>query len=163
MNETLRTAVLLAATVTTGVLAGLFAAFAMAVMPGLRRVDDRTFIVVMRRINEAILNGWFALCFAGAPLLTLLAALLHLSGDGRPALPWIAAAGLLHAMALAITFAVNIPLNTALATAGDLDHIPAPATVRASFAPRWTRWNTARALTSTAALALLGYALHAGA
>jgi hypothetical protein len=36
-------------------------------MPGLRRTDDRTFVDAMQSINVAIINGWFALSFAGAP------------------------------------------------------------------------------------------------
>ena len=50
---------LVAATVTTGLMAGLFAAFAYAIMPALDRAGDRTFIETMQRINIAILNDWF--------------------------------------------------------------------------------------------------------
>ena len=81
-----RAGVLLLATVTTGLMAGLFAAFAYAVMPGLARVDDRSFVAGMRSINQAILNGWFALCFGGALVCTLAAVLLHLpAGDDEAA------------------------------------------------------------------------------
>jgi uncharacterized membrane protein len=49
-------ATLVAGTVTTGLMAGLFAAFSYAVMPGLARTDDATFVRSMQRINVAILN-----------------------------------------------------------------------------------------------------------
>ncbi|MGW7259301.1 hypothetical protein [Streptomyces sp. NPDC054834] len=62
----LATPSLLAATVATGLMAGLFAAFAYAVMPGLHRGDDRTFVTAMQQNNEATLNGWFMMCFLGA-------------------------------------------------------------------------------------------------
>lgn len=45
-------------------MAGLFYAFAVSVMPGLRTADDQTFIDAMQRINVP-LNG--ALAAAGPP------------------------------------------------------------------------------------------------
>ncbi|EQD82634.1 hypothetical protein N599_29655 [Saccharopolyspora erythraea D] len=77
---------LIAATITTGLIAGLFYAFACSVMPALRGTDARTFIDVMQRVNRAILNGWFAAAFAGAFLLTAQAAVLHI-GEG-PIASW---------------------------------------------------------------------------
>ena len=43
-----------------GLVAGLFAGFAYAVMPGLRRADDATVVQAMREVNRAILNPVFA-------------------------------------------------------------------------------------------------------
>ena len=44
MPEILREAVLIAATLTTGLMAGVFGIYSNAIMPGLRRTDDRTFV-----------------------------------------------------------------------------------------------------------------------
>src|SRR2546430_1686247 len=82
---------LVAATITTGLIAGLFFAFACAVMPALGRSSDRTFVEAMQKINVAILNGWFMLCFLGSLFLGILAVVLHLRRDWRSALPWIIA------------------------------------------------------------------------
>ncbi|HYN97594.1 MAG TPA: anthrone oxygenase family protein [Pilimelia sp.] len=150
---------LVAATVTAGLSAGLFVAYANSVMPGLARGDDRTLVVAMQNINVAILNGWFAASFAGAPLLTALAAVLHATGPTRPALPWIGAALLLYALALAITFAGNIPLNDRLAAAGEPDRIGDLAAVRAAFEAAWVRLNLLRAVTHVASFGLLTWAL----
>ena len=92
MYELFRGAALVAATVTAGLMAGLFYAFSISVMTGLGRVDDRTFVTAMQRINVAILNGWFALIFGGALVLTAVATVLHIRGDGRSLLPWVGAA-----------------------------------------------------------------------
>jgi uncharacterized membrane protein len=157
-----RTTALIAATVTTGFMAGLFYAFAIAVMPGLARTGDRTFVEAMQRINVAILNGWFAVAFGGALVFTALAGVLHLGGDARPVLPWIAAALLLYVAVLLITFGINVPLNDALDGAGDPDRISditRLAAVRERFEARWVRWNAARAVACTAALACLAWAL----
>jgi uncharacterized membrane protein len=159
MLELLRGATLIAATITMGLMAGLFAAFSYAVMPGLRRTEDRTFVDAMQRVNAAILNGWFAVGFAGAVLFTALSAALHLGSSGRSVLPWIVAALVLYATVLTVTFVVNVPLNNALAAAGAVDGITDFAVVRERFEARWARWNVARAVLSTGALGCLALAL----
>ena len=52
MTET----VLALATVASGLVAGLFAAFAYAVSPGLRRMDEEAFVQIVRAVDAAILN-----------------------------------------------------------------------------------------------------------
>jgi uncharacterized membrane protein len=157
--ELFRAAALVGATLTMGLIAGLFYAYACSVMLGLGRTDDRTFVDVMQRINVAILNGWFSISFAGALVLTALAGALHLRGDGRTVLPWIVAALILYGVAFVITVAVNVPLNNALAAAGESDRIDNAAAVRERFEARWVRWNIARAVASTSALGCLAWAL----
>ena len=144
--------VLVAAVLTNGLAAGLFAAFSYAVMPGLGRTADRTYVEAMQAMNVAILNPWFALCFGGAVVTSAAAALLH---RGRPELPWIVAGLVLYVAVLAVTFRVNVPLNDALAAAGDA----APAAARAGFEATWVRWNVVRAVLSTGAFGCLVAAL----
>jgi len=159
LGQSLRTAVTLGATLTMGLMAGLFAAFSYAVMTGLARTDDRTFIAAMQRINVSILNGWFALCFGGALLLTALAVPLHLRGQARRVLPWLLVALALYLAVLVITAAVNVPLNNTLDAAGDPLRIADPAAVRAHFEAVWVRWNVVRSVASTAAFGSLCWAL----
>ncbi|HZN73346.1 MAG TPA: anthrone oxygenase family protein [Micromonosporaceae bacterium] len=153
--ELLRGAALIAATVTTGLVTGLLYGFACAVMPGLAKVDDRTFVTTFQRINVAIVNGWFLLSFLGALGFTALAAVLHLGADGHGVLPWTLAALVLYLAALAITVRANIPLNNQLAAAEEADY----AAARQRFEEPWVRWNIARALAATAALGCLAWAL----
>lgn len=150
---------LVASTLTVGIMAGLFAAFSFAVMPGLARTGDRVFVDAMQRINVAILNGWFGISFGGALVFTAVAAALHLGGGGRSALPWIVAALVLYIAVLAITFALNVPLNNDLDAAGDPDRIPDLAAVRERFEAAWVRWNIVRAVVSASALGCLAWAL----
>jgi len=152
-------AALVAATVTTGLMAGLFCAFAYSVMPGLGKADDRTFVEAMQRINVAILNGWFGVIFAGALVTSIAAVVLHLRDSGRPALPWIVAGLVLYVAVLVVTFAVNVPLNNELAAAGTLDRIGDLAAVRERFEATWVRWNIIRAAASIAAFGCLSWAL----
>src|SRR4051812_43939143 len=86
----LRSLVLLAATLSAGLGAGVYTLYAHTIMPGLAGTDDRTFIGAFQAMDRAILNPWFlGFSFVGSLLLGGLAALLSL---GRPELPWIAAA-----------------------------------------------------------------------
>jgi uncharacterized membrane protein len=157
--ELFRGAALVAATTVMGLIAGLFYAYACSVMLALHGADDRTFVDVMQRINVAILNGWFALSFAGALVLTALAVALHLGADWRSVLPWIVVGLVLYGAALVITFVVNVPLNNELEAAGNPGRIADVAAVRERFEATWVRWNIARAVVSTAALGCLAWAL----
>ncbi|MFE3293015.1 DUF1772 domain-containing protein [Rhodococcus sp. NPDC059234] len=152
----LQTISLLGAGITAGLMAGLFAAFAYAVMPGLGRADAHTFVEAMQKINVAILNGWFMACFLGGLVLTVASLLLHLR-SARSALPWIVVALVFYVAMLVITAAVNVPLNDQLAAAGE--HIANAEQVRAQFESRWVTWNIVRAVVSTIAFVALSYAL----
>ncbi|MEH3032660.1 MAG: DUF1772 domain-containing protein [Aeromicrobium erythreum] len=139
--------ILLLAVVATGLVAGLFAAFAYAVMPGLRRADDRTVVQAMRGINAAILNPVFGVLFlASVALPVLLGATRH----DEPGGPWLVAGAVLSVGTVLVTLTVNVPLNTGLETS-DAE----PAAARAAFERRWTAANLVRTATSVAAFGCL--------
>jgi len=154
--------VLVAATVTMGLMAGVFGLYTHTIMPGLRRTDDRTFVAAFQSIDKAIINPWFLASYLGALVFTGLAAALHLSSDAGSALPWIAAAFVLYLTAFVITFAVNVPLNDSIKAAGHPDRIGDLAAVRMRFnEARWAAWNLVRTFMSTAAFVCLTWALVA--
>ncbi|GAA1662048.1 anthrone oxygenase family protein [Fodinicola feengrottensis] len=159
MLSFLRVLSLIAATLTTGLIAGLFYGFCCAVMPGLAASSDRTFIETMQNINVAILNGWFFLTFMGALLTAIVAAALHMGGSGWRVFPWILAAVLFYLVTFVVTIAANVPLNDALMAAGDPAKIGDLAAVRHAFENAWLGWNLVRALTNTAAFGCLAWAL----
>lgn len=145
---------LIAAILTSGLLAGLFYTFSCAVTPGLHRVDNHTFTTVFRAINVAIMNGWFLMTFVGAPVLTTVAAALHLPGGHRAVLPWILAALTCHIATVVVTGGISVPLNNRLDAAPTATESERAA-ARTQFEPRWNRWNLIRTLTSTAGFAAL--------
>jgi uncharacterized membrane protein len=160
MSDVLREVVLIAATLTMGLMAGVFAIFSNAIMPGLRKTDDRTFIAAFQSIDRAIINPAFMLTFLGPLVLTALAIFLHLTGEGRAMLPWILAAFGLYLLVFVITIRVNVPRNNEIKAAGDVDHLTDLNSVRVRFdEARWVRWNHVRALASILALGLLAWAL----
>jgi uncharacterized membrane protein len=158
LMNALQAILLLGATITMGLVAGVFALFAHTIMPGLRRTDDRTFVTAFQSIDRAIINPWFMLsAFLGALAFTVAAALTNL---GHDALPWILVAAGLYVVAFVVTVTVHLPLNDAIKTAGDPDCIADLAAVRARFnEARWAAWNLVRVLTSTGAFACLAWAL----
>jgi uncharacterized membrane protein len=153
--DALRTAALIAATLTTGMIAGLFYAYSCSVMPGLRRADAAVLVEAMQQINRAILNGWFMLCFLGAALFGAVAVIL-VAVDGDTAVLVPAALGFtLYVVQLAVTGRINIPLNNGLDAAGSSD----PEAARRTFERPWVRWNNVRTVLCVLATAAWCWAL----
>jgi uncharacterized membrane protein len=75
--------VLSAAVIAMGLLAGLFYAFDVAVMPALTAADDRTLVDAMQQMIDKIENPAFFVTFLGAPTLAAVA-LIQARRSGRP-------------------------------------------------------------------------------
>lgn len=156
--DVLRAVSLIAATISMGLMAGVFGLYSHTIMPGLGRTDDRTFVGAFQAMDRAIINPWFlGGGFLGALVFTAAATFLHIGQDG---LPWIAAALVLYLVTFVITMRINVPMNDALKAAGDPDRITDLAAVREKFdEARWASWNLVRVVTSTGAFGLLAWAL----
>lgn len=146
---------LIVAVATTGLTAGIFLGFSIAVMPALARVGDRAFVDVMQNINSAIQNGVFGLVFLGAPASNAIAAWRY--ADQDEVFRWTVAGLVGYLATLTITFTINIPLNNRLDQAGSAD----PGGPRASFERAWVLWHNIRTITCVAAFGCLAVALHA--
>jgi uncharacterized membrane protein len=158
--EALQGACLLAATISVGLMAGVFALYAHTIMPGLGNTDDRTFVGAFQAIDRAIINVWFIPVFFGALILTAVAAALSIGEARRDPLPWAVAALVLYLPVVVVTMRVNVPLNDAIKAEGDPDRIGDLDAVRRRFdESRWRRWNLFRTLASTAAFGCLAWAL----
>jgi uncharacterized membrane protein len=155
----LRTLALFGATITVGLLAGVFALYSHTIMPGLHHTDDRTFVGAFQAIDRAIINPVFiGGTFLGALVLTIAAAITN-RGSASNRLVLVAA--VLVVLAVAITGIVNVPLNDAIKSAGDPGQITDVAAVRANFHEvRWAVWNAVRTLLSVVALVCLVWAVY---
>ena len=149
--DTVSTISLYAALVTTGLMAGVYLAFSIAVLPGIARTDDSTFVASMRGMNAAILNPVFGLVFGG-PLVFGIVAIATRLPDGE-GVSSTAAALSLYVATLVITGVVNVPLNNRL------DSTEPPDAARALFEQRWVRWNVVRTLLCVASFAAFALAL----
>jgi uncharacterized membrane protein len=158
--QLLRSGVLILAAMAVGAMAGVFQLYSHTIMPGLGRTDDRTFVGAFQAIDRAIINRAFMLTFFGALLFNAAAVVLNLGAERRSVLTWTVAALALYAVSFVVTVVVNVPLNDAIKAAGDPGRIADLAAVRARFnEARWVRWNTVRAVTTTASVACLAWAL----
>lgn len=144
-------AVTLLAGLLSALLAGLYFAFSLSVMPALARLPDATVVSVMQTINRVIVRPGFAVMFVGAPLVSVVAAVLAVVAGASPVAVVLGA--LLQIASLAVTATLNIPLNNALDRAdpdGDV------ARVREAFERPWVRAHAVRTvLTTLGAVALL--------
>lgn len=155
----MQTAVLLTATVTSGLMAGVFVLYAHTIMRGLGTTDDRTFVGAFQAIDRAIINPLFLLTFFG-PLLCSGAAVALTFRSGASGLSWVTTAAVLHLAIVVITFVVHLPLNDGLKAAGHIEDPAALAQVRSTFnESRWIAWNLVRAIANTIAFACLAWAL----
>ena len=152
--------VLLAATMTMGISAGVFQLYAFAIMPGLRRTDDSTFVSAFQQIDIAIVGPWLFVFFFGSLGFTAVAAALHFGASDRTTLHWIGGALVLYLAVLVITITINVPLNDEIKAAGEAAEIGDFAAVRERFhKARWVSGNFFRAVASTMAFGCLAWAL----
>jgi uncharacterized membrane protein len=151
--------VLGAAVITMGLLAGLFYAFDVAVMPALTRADDRTLVDAMQQMIDAIENPAFFVTFLGAPVLAAVALFQARRSGSTETARWILVGLGAYAVMFVVTVAFHFPLNDDLKSAGDPVRIRDLAAVRDDFATPWVVWNIVRTLASTVAFGALTRAL----
>lgn len=149
--------VLVAGGTLTGLIAGLFYAFNVAVVPGLRSLKGTQHIAAMRAISVKIKNPIFFLSFFGPSILLPWAAWLHW---GAAQFPLLVAAAALHIIgANGVTIAGNLPLNDRLEKL-DLSQLSEAEAdrIRQEFqGPEspWMRFHNLRTLAAMAATILV--------
>jgi uncharacterized membrane protein len=155
-GSALRGLMLAGATLTTGLVAGVFYAYAVSVNLGLAAQPDAAYIATMQAINERIQNPLFFASFFGAALF-LIAALVVYSPRPRSGRFWlIALACVLYVGGgFLLTVFVNVPLNEQLARVA-ADASPGElARARAGYEDPWNFWNGVRAVFSSLAFLAL--------
>ena len=158
--DALQGTTLMAATITMGIGAGVYLLYVFAIMPGLAKTDDRTFVGAFQQIDTAIVGPFLLVFFVGPLGFAALAAALHLGDGERSRLALIAGAIVLQLLMAAMTLRVNVPLNDGIKAAGDPSKIDDVAAVRQRFnEAKWVRSNTMRAIAATTAFVSLAWAL----
>ena len=119
LGSAVRALTLAVATLTTGLVAGVFYAYAISVNLGLAEQPDAGYVAAMQAINERIQNPVFFLVFFGA-VLSLFAALAAHSPRSRSGGFWLVmlACSLYIGGGFLLTVFVNVPLNEQLARVG---------------------------------------------
>jgi uncharacterized membrane protein len=157
-GSAVRAITLACATLTTGLVAGVYYAYTVSVNLGLAAQPDASYVATMQAINERIENPLFFASFFGAALFPLAA---HYRRPRSGRLWLIALACVLYiGGSFLLTAFVNVPMNEELArvasdvSAGDL------ARARDAYEGPWDFWNGVRAVFSFLAfLVLIGACL----
>src|SRR4028118_409582 len=150
------------ATITTGLIAGFFYAYACSVTLGLALLPDEQYVDTMRAINATVRNGLFAFSFFGAVLALLLALAVHAPRPRSRRFALVVLAAVLYiGGGFMVTFLINVPMNEELARVSVGELGPAALEwVREGYEGPWNFWNSVRTVFSTLAfLALIGACL----
>jgi len=155
--DTVRLVALILATISSGLIAGLFYGYHVAMVTSLRAVDDRTYVTVNQKVNIHILNGGFFLPYLGSAVLSAVSAALLLGGDrGSVLLPTILAF-VFNVAAILVTGGGNIPLNNMI----DRSNLDQATQTREKFEKPWNRFNALRSWLHTLGFGAMCWALVA--
>lgn len=147
-----------AAALGSGLVAGVFYAFSTAVMRALGALPPAQGAAAMQSINVAVFNPWFMGALFGTAALCAALAIASLFLWQQAGAPWLLLGGVTYvAGCIFVTFAFNVPLNNALASAQPAAAEGAAVWTRYLF--DWTWWNHVRTAASLAASALFIVAL----
>lgn len=149
-------ATLAAAAVITGLSAGVFFAFQVAINGALRTVADDTYVATFQSINRYIQNPLFLAVFLGSPVAIAVAGVLHWN-DHRSIAWVIGIALLLQVLNVGITMGGNVPLNNQLDQVGTVQGMAATH-ARAAFEVPWNRLHLIRTAASVASVGALAVA-----
>lgn len=147
--------ILIIAGTLTGLLAGIFFGFEVAVNGGLARLKDNEYVAAMQNINIVIQNPVFFISFFGPAILLPLATYLHRDTDSGQFGLLLAASLLYVVMTFGLTVVGNVPLNNQL-DQFDLEKASDEeiAEAKKRYQKPWNRLHTIRTIASTAALVL---------
>ena len=151
------------ATLTTGLVAGVFYAYGVSVDLGLAAQPDGSYVATMQEINERIQNPLFFASFFGAVLLLLAALVVHLPRLRSGRFRLISLACLLYiAGGFLLTAIVNVPMNDQLAAVDPDAPARVLSQVRGAYEGPWDFWNGVRAVFSTLSFVALIWACLLG-
>lgn len=158
MFDSLITVSLTVATISAGIMAGVYFAFSAFIMRAFNQLGPVKATDAMNAINEVILHSWFMLLFFGSTLVYFVLFVAAIVNDDMTGRWWVLSAGLIYVFGMFIlTAAFNVPLNNRLAKVQDYDTMKPE--LWALYFKYWTRWNHVRGVCSLIAMMLSMYSL----
>lgn len=153
MNTLTTTAVILAL-LGSALIAGIFFAFSSFIMKALARLPASQGMAAMQAINITVLNPLFLAVFMGTTVISLLITVLAVIGWQMPAAPYYLIGAVLYIVGtFLLTGLGNVPLNNQLAAVSANDS--AASETWQHYLDQWTRLNTLRTISATAAAMMM--------
>jgi uncharacterized membrane protein len=161
IGSVFRTLTLALATLATGLVAGVFYAYAISVNLGLAAQPDASYVATMQAINARIQNPMFFASFFGAVLFLLATLAAHIPRPRSGRFGLVALACVLYiGGGFLLTAFVSVPMNEELARVAEGASPEELADARAAYEGPWNFWNGVRTVfTSLAFLVLIGACL----
>ena len=129
----------------SGLIAGVFFIFSVAIMRALERVAGG--MAAMQSINIVILNPMFLGVFMGTALLCVGVAIASVLRWPPPGSTWLIAGALFYLIgSIGITIVLNVPMNNALVAADP--GTPEGQKIWSDYLSNWTFWNHVRTVAS---------------
>jgi uncharacterized membrane protein len=153
----MNTIILIMATLSSGLIAGLFYAWSISVTPGLAKVSDENYLHAFQSMNRAILNPALFIFFFGLVILLPMLCYLSYKSPGSSVFWLILPATIFYLVGtMAVTILGNIPLNNALeALKIDSMTFEHMASFRLGFENKWNTLNMIRTICSSLSFLLL--------
>jgi len=149
--------ILLLATLSTGIMAGIFFTWTNAVTPGIGNLNDMGYLNSLQSMNRVILNPTFKGIFLAPIILIPLTTVLHYKiGLNHTFWMLLTATFLYGICSFGVTIWGNIPLNNLLDNT-NLENISTEhaKSLRESIEFKWNRFNLIRTLSSIGTFILL--------
>jgi uncharacterized membrane protein len=157
MTHQLLAVLLIAASVGSGLIGGLFFIFSNTIMSAFDRLPNGGGVPAMQRINEVILNPVFFTAFFGTGLLSLVLLVFYVLHLNQPGALLACSGAVIYIVgSIGVTMMCNVPLNNKLAA------IPAGAKDLTAqwlaYRGPWTQWNHVRTIACLIAATLFAIA-----
>lgn len=142
--------ILLLATLLCSLVAGFLFAFSIVAMPGIKRLDDRSFIRAFQAMDGIIQNNQpvFIFVWMGSAIMLVISAALGFTQATGVDRIILVAASIVYILGVQLpTVRVNIPLNNKL-QAHSIDSMDdgEVSIARGEFENSWNQWNVARTI-----------------
>ena len=145
--------------ISCSLVAGLLFGFAVVVMPGIAKLNDKEYLSAFKHMDGIIQNNQpiFILVWGGSILSVIATSALGIMNLDGAQVYLLAAASVLYLVGVQMpTFRFNIPLNNSLQNM-NLEELEAneAATFRIHFETSWNRWNRIRTVNAIVAVSML--------
>lgn len=159
MDESKYKLLLVVTICVSSMMLGVFLLYAHTIMPGLKRVDDASFVKSFQSIDRSIINPFFMLQFF-LPMFGFLGLYIYARAQDFGEKNFLLAGFILYVVTFVLTVAINVPLNDGIKKVNPSSSPTAMTEARVVFnESKWVISNLVRTLTNFGATTMAIIAL----